>query len=312
MRWIVLFLVLLPVVLGVFGWFYASSKFDEIERVPVASVLSPAGGDGTNYLLVGSDSREAVTEAGASDPNVQAGGEAPEGQRSDTMLILRTTSDGAKLLSIPRDLFVTLPDGDEGRINGAFNDGPAALIQTIQNNLQIPVHRYVEVDFVTFSGLVDALDGITIGPEIIPCPAFDDHSGLPPIPAGPVTMDGPTALAFVRSRHYTQDCGDGPETDPTGDLGRITRQQAFLRTVMADAGASRNPFTLMDIADSVTGGLRIDDGMSLWQAIRFAWDMGRLDPVSVELPTEGFRSNAGAAVLRPVEPEAQAVLDQFR
>ena len=81
---------------------------------------------------------------------------------------------------------------------------------------------------------------------------------------------------------------------------------------MADAGASRNPFTLMEIADSVTGGLRIDDGMSLIDAIRFAWDMGRLDPVSVELPTEGFRTEGGAAVLRLVEAQAQAVLDQFR
>ena len=189
-RWIVLAAVLLPLFLGAFGWWYASSKFDEIERVPVASVLSPAGGGGTNYLLVGSDSREAVAEAGAGDPNIQPGGEAPGGQRSDTMLVLRTTSEGAQLLSIPRDLFVTLPGGSEGRINGAFNDGPVALIQTIQDNLDIPIHRYVEVDFVTFSGLVDALGGITLGADVIPCPAFDDHSGLPPIAAGPVTIDG--------------------------------------------------------------------------------------------------------------------------
>jgi LCP family protein required for cell wall assembly len=312
LRWILLFLTLLPLLLALFGWWYASSKFDEIDRVPVASVLSPEGGGGTNYLLVGSDSREAVTAAGAEDPNVQPGGEAPAGQRSDTMLVLRTTSDGAQLLSIPRDLFVTLPDGDEGRINGAFNDGPQALIQTIQSNLDIPIHRYIEVDFVTFSGLVDALDGITLSAEMVPCPAFDDHSGLSLPTAGPIVVDGQTALAYVRSRHYTQDCGDGPATDPTGDLGRITRQQAFLRTVLADAGASRNPFTLMRIADSVTSGLRIDDGMGLWDAIRFAWDMGKLDPVSVELPTDPFRTSGGAAVLELREPDADAVLARFR
>lgn len=312
LRWIFLFLTLVPLLLALFGWWYASSKFDEIARVPVSSVLSPASGDGTNYLLVGSDSREAVAQAGSDDPNVQQGGEAPGGQRSDTMLILRTSSEGAKLLSIPRDLFVTLPDGDEGRINGAFNAGPTALIQTIQSNLEIPIHRYIEVDFVTFSGLVDALDGITLSAELVPCPAFDDASGLALPTAGPIVVDGATALAFVRSRHYTQDCGDGPATDPTGDLGRITRQQAFLRTVLADAGASRNPFTLMRIADSVTSGLRIDDGMGLWDAIRFAWDMGKLDPVSVELPTEGFRTSGGAAVLGLIEEEAQPVLDQFR
>jgi len=312
LRWIVLLLTLLPLLLALFGWWYASSKFAEIDRVPVASVLSPGGGDGTNYLLVGSDSREAVSAAGSDDPNVQPGGEAPAGQRSDTMLVLRTTPDGAQLLSIPRDLFVTLPNGDEGRINGAFNDGPQALIQTIQTNLDIPIHRYIEVDFVTFAGLVDALDGITLSAEMVPCPAVDDASGLFLPSAGPVTVDGTTALAYVRSRNYTQNCGDGPRTDPTGDLGRITRQQAFLRTVLADAGASRNPLTLMRIADSVTEGLRIDDGMGLWDAIRFAWDMGKLDPVSVALPTDPFRTSAGAAVLELRQPEADAVLDQFR
>ena len=312
LRWIFLLLTLLPLLLGVFGYFYAKSKFDEIARIPVADVLSPASGDGTNYLIVGSDSREAVEQAGSDDPNVQLGGDAPIGQRSDTMLVLRVTEAGALIMSIPRDLFVTLPDGDEGRINGAFNDGPASLIQTIQSNLDIPIHRYIEVDFVSFSGLVDALDGVTLSAELVPCPASDPASGLNLPTAGPIVVDGATALSFVRSRHYTQDCGDGPQTDPTGDLGRIIRQQAFLRTVLADAGSSRNPLTLVRIADSLTGGLRIDDGMGLTEAVRFAWDMGKLDPVSVELPTFPFRTSGGAAVLGLIEDEAPAVLDQFR
>ncbi|MND02056.1 hypothetical protein D3C83_213040 [compost metagenome] len=59
-------------------------------------------------------------------------------------------------------------------------------------------------------------------------------------------------------------------------------------------------------------GLRIDDAMTLRQAIDFAWDMGKLNPESVVLPTEGFRTNDGAAVLRLVEPDAEAVLAQFR
>jgi LCP family protein required for cell wall assembly len=298
-------------VLGALGFWYASSKFNSIERVEVSSVLSPGGGGGTNYLIVGSDSRDAVVAQGGTDPNVQPNSESPSGQRSDTMLVLRTTGDGATMMSIPRDLFVTLPDGDEGRINGAYNDGPGALIQTIQSNLDIPIHRYIEVDFVTFAGLVDALGGITLGADIVPCPATDDRSGLNLPTAGPVELDGAMALAFVRSRHYTEICDGVPRTDPTGDLGRVVRQQAFLRTVLADAGNSRNPITLLRIADSLSGGLRIDDGMTLTDAVRFAWNMGKLDPVSVELPTEGFRTSGGAAVLRMIDG-SEAVLDQFR
>lgn len=312
LRWILLFFTLLPLLLVAFGWWYANSKFNEIERVPVSSVLTPTGGDGTNYLILGSDSRDAVVEQGGTDPNVQPNDESPSGQRSDTMLVLRTSGDGAKLLSIPRDLFVTLPNGSQGRINGAYNDGPAAIITTIQQNLSIPIHRYIEVDFVTFASLVDALGGITLGPEIIPCPAFDERAGLNIPTGGPVELDGATALGFVRSRHYTEVCDGVERTDPTGDLGRIVRQQAFLRTVLSDVGHSRNPFTLLRVASSLTDGLRIDDGMSLTDGIRFAWNMGKLDPESVELPVEGRRTSGGADVLDLVEDEAQPVLDQFR
>ena len=315
LRWIALFLALVPlllVALLVGGWFYANSMWNRIERVEVSSALSPASGDGTNYLIVGSDSRDAVVEQGGTDPNVQPNAEAPSGQRSDTMLILRTTPEGAVTMSIPRDLFVTLPDGDEGRINGAFNDGPAALVDTIESNLDIPIHRYVEVDFVTFGSLVDALGGVTLTEEMVPCPAFDPASGLNLTEAGPVTVDGQTALAWVRSRHYTEVCDGVERTDPTGDLGRIQRQQAFLRTVLADAGASRNPLTLMRIGSSLTEGLRIDDEMTMLEAMRFAWDMGTLDPVPVELPTFPFRTSGGAAVLGMDEELAPAALDQFR
>ena len=307
LRWIVAFLGLAPLLLLLGGWLYANHLFGEVERVPVGEVLDPIGGGGTNYLIVGSDSREVASE----DPNVQPGGEAPTGQRSDTMLVLRITPDGSRTMSIPRDLFVTdASDGSQGRINGAYAAGPANLIRTIQQNLAIPIHRYIEVDFVTFSSLVDALGGITLGPEVVPNPAVDPRSGLN-IGAGPVTLDGRMALAFVRSRNYTEIINGEERTDPTGDLGRVNRQQAFLRTVLAEAGASRNPITLLRIASSVTDGLRIDDRMSLIDAVRFAWNMGRLQPESVVLPTFDFRAG-GAAVLGIDEDLAPAALDQFR
>lgn len=312
LRWILLLFSLLPVLLLVGGWLYASALFGRIDRVDVSGALSPPGGGGTNYLIVGSDSRDAVVEQGGTDPNVQPDAEAPSGQRSDTMMILRTTADGALTMSIPRDLFVTHLDGGQGRINAAFNDGPAALIDTIEANLDIPIHRYVEVDFVTFGSLVDALGGVTLSEELVPCPVFDPASGLNLTEPGPVTVDGQQALAFVRSRQHHRVCNGVEEVDPTGDLGRIQRQQGFLRTVLAEAGASRNPITLARVGSALTNGLRIDDDMTLWQAIRFAWDMGKLDPVSVELPTFPFRTSGGAAVLGLVEDEAAAVLDQFR
>lgn len=298
-RWLVISVALLPLVLGLFAWLWATNTFSKVERVEVASVLDAAGGGGTNYLIVGSDSREAAADNGGID-----------GQRSDTLLVLRTEGDQSRIMSIPRDLFVTnAATGEEGRINGAYNQGPANVIETIRNNLAIPIHRYVEVDFVTFASMVDALGGVTID---FPNTAIDRGSGLVVSETGPVVLNGEQALAYVRSRNFTEIIDGQEVVDPTGDLGRVNRQQVFLRTVLAKAGGSRNPFTLMRVASSVTDGLRIDDAMTLTDAVRFAWNMGRLNPESVVLPVSGRTTGGGAAVLDVIEAEAPAALDQFR
>ncbi|QGG95115.1 LCP family protein [Actinomarinicola tropica] len=284
-------------------------QFQRVDRVAVGSVLSPAGGGGANYLIVGSDSREGFDP---NDPNAGAvlgEGADGSGQRSDTMLVLRTSGDGALMTSIPRDLWVTRPDGTEGRINAAYRDGPEALIRTVQQGVGIPVHHYVEVDFVTFAGLVDAVGGVTID---FPHPARDTRSGLDVPTAGPVTLDGTQALAYVRSRHYEELVDGGWRADPTGDLGRVQRQQAFLRAVMSEAGGTRNPIEVARISSALSDGLRIDDSMGFLDALRFANRMRSLDPESVEIPTFPFRTSGGAAVLGLVEPDAAAVISRFQ
>ena len=289
-RYVALGLVVVLVGVPLAGFLYATSKFNKIEKVDVGDALS-SGGSGTNYLLVGTDNRPGV-----------------DGNRSDTMLVLRTEGDGAKIMSIPRDLLVTRSDGAEGRINAAYNDGPEALVRTVQSALGIPVHRYVEINFVSFGSLVDALGGVTID---FPNPATDPKSGLNVQETGAVQLDGEQALAYVRSRTYTETINGEQKVDGTADLGRVKRQQAFLRAVLGEAGKSRNPLKLGKIADALSGGLKIDDEMSMLQALRFAWDMGKLDPVPVELPVEPTTTSGGAAVLLLKQEEAVPVLAQF-
>jgi LCP family protein required for cell wall assembly len=306
-RVIIAVAVLLPVVLLAGGLLWADATFRRIDRVHVGDLLDH-GGPATNYLIVGSDSRAGVDP---DDPNAGAivGAGAPDGQRSDTILILRIQGAGATMLSIPRDLWVTVADtGKKGRINSAYNGGARRLIETVKANLSIPVNRYIEIDFVAFAKLVDAVGGVVID---FPNPAFDDHSGLYVDHAGPVKLDGTQALAYVRSRHYTEIIDGKQHPDPTGDLGRVTRQQQFLRAVLAKAGASRNPFTLMRIATALAGGLRIDDKMGLLEAMRFAWRMGKLHPTSVPLPVDP-KTIGGAAVLTLTPGAGEDVLAQFR
>ncbi len=299
-------LPLLLVALAVGGYLYANSIFGRIERVPVSAVLTGAA-RGQNYLIVGSDSRDpaAIGEAGL-DPSVfgQDGG-----SRSDTMLVLHLGDGPARLLSIPRDLYVPIAGTDRSqKINAAYNGGPERLIRTVQESVGIPVDHYMEVDFVSFANVVDALGGVTID---FPHPASDAGSGLDVAEAGPHELDGPQALAYVRARHYSELIDGRRVTDPTADLGRVQRQQSFLRAVFAELGDSRNPFTLADAASGAAEGLRIDDGMSLTDAMRFAWRMRNLDPTSYTLPTDPDR-NASGAVLVLRHDEATAVLDQFR
>ncbi len=274
------------------GYLYADGQFDKIEKVAVGDQLAGSA-DGTNYLLVGTDNRPGV-----------------EGNRSDTMLVLRTAGGTSTMMSIPRDLLVTIPGrSGEHRINAAYNDGPAVLVRTVQESLGIPIDRYVEINFTSFGGLVDAIGGVTID---FPHPASDPKSGLNVTQTGPVELDGEQALAYVRSRTYTETIDGRTQVDATSDLGRVQRQQAFMRAVLSEAGASRNPLTMARIGRSLTKGLKVDDHMTLRDAAVFAWNMGRLDPESVVLPTTPARTSGGAAVLTLRQAEAEPVLARFR
>ncbi len=275
------------------GYLYADHVFSKIPRVAVGSHLS-SGGHGTNYLMIGSDARPGVEQ----------------GNRSDTMLVLHLGSGGAKLLSIPRDLYVTIAGtGQKAKLNAAYNGGPARLIDTVEQNFDLPINRYIEINYTAFGGVVDALGGVTIN---FPNPAHDVKSGLYVPQAGDVKLDGAQALAYVRSRAYVETIpgrGDVPQGG-LPDINRNQRQQTFLRAVLSKAGRSKNPFQLARVGNALSKGLRIDDRMTLWDAIRFAWDMGGLNPQSIPLPV--VPTTIGGQDVLQLGPDAQSVLDQFR
>jgi LCP family protein required for cell wall assembly len=303
LKWLLVICLLLPIVLIAAGLIYADIKFRQIQRVPVGSLLD-SGGSGTNILIVGSDSR-------ATEDNPTAAGDVA-GQRSDTIMVMHMGSDGPKTLSIPRDLIVTLADtGERTRINAAYNSdlggGPARLLKTVQQNLGIPINRYMEVDFVTFAGLVDAVGGVNVD---FPYPAFDTQSGLDVKQTGSVKLNGEQALAYVRSRHYTEIKEDGkPHEDPTADLGRVSRQQDFMRSVLVKVADTRNPISLLKASGKISDGLRIDDKLGFFGALRLVWSLRGLHPIPTELPVE---VNRDGATLHLQQPDASEVLADFK
>lgn len=279
-----------------------------VERLPVAGALAAEPSDGVNYLIVGSDSREGVA---ADDPNAGAilGG-GLTGERTDTIVVVNVASWGNTMMAIPRDLYVELAGtGERQRINAAIQGGPERLVQTIQNNLGIPIHHFVRVDFGGLVGLVDALGGVTID---FPYAAYDTRSGFTEVPVGSNTLDGGQALAYVRSRYFTEIIDGSAVVDGRSDLGRVERQQDFLRAVLGEVVGIRNPITLNRAAWAMADDIAIDDSLSLRDSLWLARRLGGSTPETVELPVSPSTTSGGAQVLELRTQEAQAVLDRFR
>lgn len=221
-------------------------------------------------------------------------------------------------MSFPRDLWLPLATGDTQRINAAYGQGRQVLIDTIQQNFGITINHYVEVDFTGFRRMVDAIGGV---PVYLDARYRDEQANLrEPIGPGCVTLDGETALAFSRSRHLERQDEDGDwETDPTGDLGRITRQQFLIREAIEqvmDLNPFTNPLTFTNLLDVAVESIGVDAGLSDDDLLGLAQSFDGFDPetiVNYALPTRGFRTSGGASVLELVEgPETDAILNIFR
>jgi LCP family protein required for cell wall assembly len=271
------------------------SKLGSAERVELTLADAPDGG-GANYLLIGSDTRKFAS----AEEQERFGDESDTGpQRSDTIMVLHTDPDSGRALpvSFPRDLWVDVPGRGGSRINAAFNDGPQAVIDTLAKNFDLPIHHYVEVNFQSFRDIVDSIGSI---PVYFPTAAKDDLSNLGvPFP-GCVPVDGPTALSFVRSRHLellNPDTHEWEDADEVPDLGRIGRQQAFLREVGTRAmnAALSDPFTANEIADKAVENLTIDQ------------DFGRSDVFALADGLAGSTNGIGGPESQtiPTEPDTR-------
>jgi LCP family protein required for cell wall assembly len=302
-----LMVALLVTVIGAAGVLIAARRtVNGVARVPgVAAVLSPAAANIENYLLVGSDSRA------LGDPNTGETGNVT-GNRSDTIMVMRYDKDTgeAALLSIPRDLYVTVPGHDgKRRINAAYNDGPDRLVQTVQTELGIPIHHYVEIDFSGFESLVEALGGVQV---CFLFPTRDLNTGLNITEPGCHLLDGTQALAYARSRHYEEFREGDWHEDPTSDLGRSKRQRDFVNRTLRTAldQITTNPFRAGDLIASMGTAVRVDEDMDpvgAASSLRGAVDAGLL---TYSLPVVGKTIDGNAVLL--LGDGADTVLDYFR
>jgi LCP family protein required for cell wall assembly len=306
--------VVIVATLGV-GYLTVSSILGNIHHInPFCHSCSrpPAGASGDlNILIVGSDSRAGLSKSEQKQLHV---GHDP-GKRSDTMILLHIPAGGGKavMVSLPRDSYVTIPAHKSGgqdvpaqmnKLNAAYSLGGAKLtIETVEANTGVRIDHYIEINFLGFVKMVDALGGVNI------CSAQAIHdpvhysaanggyigSGLE-LPAGTSHLDGDTALEYVRAREF----------DPAlGDLGRIQRQQKFMAAMMKKAestGVLLDLPKLYSFLKATASSLTTDSGFGTSQMFRLARSLHSMSPKNLDLLTVPLSNTAyatpvGSAVL---------------
>ncbi|MGW4477248.1 LCP family protein [Rhodococcus triatomae] len=228
----------------VWGYLRATdSGFSQVAALDLDStdVVDPGGqyGDET-YLIVGTDTRAGANAA------VGAGTEADaEGARSDTVILVNIPADRSRVVAVsfPRDLDVDLPScqawdntaaqytdeinpgGYSDKLNSAYAlGGPKCLVKVIQKMSGLKIGHFIGMDFSGFESMVNEIGGVEV---CTTTPLVDGELGTVIATPGRQTIDGVTALNYVRARKV--------DAEGNGDYGRIKRQQVFLSSLLRGA-----------------------------------------------------------------------------
>ena len=302
------------------GSFTTSGDNDNFADQPLQPVetFPPAEPAARNFLITGADNNACIDPA---SPYAGAFGDrASTGARSDTIMVWRinpVTSQVA-VLSFPRDLWVTIAGrSSEQRINVAYErDNPQRLIDTIYQNFLIEVDHYIQVDFCAFKVLVDAAGGVSIPFDF---PVRDPNTGLNVPDRGCYVFNGDHALAYVRSRklEYLTESGEWKQ-DGTSDLGRISRQQDFIRRTVDSllAAGAFNPSVIRALIQTSDDYVVVDNNLTINKQLELAGALREVDPADMtthQIETRGAMIQ-GQSVLIPQTggSNMQAILAVFR
>jgi LCP family protein required for cell wall assembly len=286
--------------------------------------------DADNILLVGVDSRTDA-QGNPLPPAVQrllSSGPDSGVLNSDTIILLHVPKGGgaAVAFSIPRDSYVDIPGYHRDKINAAYpatkalaaqqlvaegvknpqqvetessQKGRSTLIQTVEDLTGLHVDHYAEINLLGFYNLTEAIGGVDV---CLKAPVNEPLSGAR-FRAGPQTISGAAALAFVRQRHEL----------PEGDLSRIRRQQVFLAAVadkILSSGTLTNPSKLRSLIDAAQQALVIDSGWNLLTFAQQASDIAAGNLEFLTIPTSGTESNSRGDVVLVDPAEVKAFVDQ--
>jgi len=274
--------VLILLVLGVFV--YADFSLKRTDALQDYGGR-PAAGAGSNWLMVGSDSRDGLTDAQKQE--LATGSDS--GSRTDTILVLHVPSSGQPtLVSLLRDSYVDIPGHGKNKLNAAFAYGGAPLLQqTVEGATGLHIDHYMEIGFAGFANVVDNIGGVNM---CIDKAMVDPKAGLNLQP-GCQDLTGAQALGYVRTR-----------ATPAADLDRVVHQRQFLSAVVSKAtspGVMFNPFRVFPLASSVPGALTVNNGDHIWNLASLAFSLASKDLVTTTVPISSTPtiSGVGSVVL---------------
>ncbi len=238
-------------------------------------------GEEVNMLLLGSDS---------GDSQVPVPG-AATGRRSAAIMLMHIPADreNVYVMSIMRDLWTQIPGHGMHKINAAFSLGGIPLaVQTVEGLFDERIDHVISVDFAGFKDLTNALGGVQV--EV---PQTFTTSGPEPetFTKGPATLDGESALKFVRER----------KAFATGGYQRVANQQLFVKSVMEqflDSNMLAKPVRVHGIVSDFSPYLRMDEGLDAGTVAGLALSLRDLETTDVELftlPTNGLGTSPGGA-----------------
>ncbi|WP_232320312.1 LCP family protein [Rhodococcus sp. WMMA185] len=274
----ILFLLLILVLAG--ATYYLDTTLNRIDAL-AAYPGRIADTPGTNWLLVGSDSREGLTPE--QEQELSTGGDTGGG-RTDTIMIVHVPSGSgpATMVSIPRDSYVPIPGYGQDKINAAFAfGGPQLLVQTVEEATGLHMDHYAEIGFDGFAGMVDAIGGVQM---CLDNPIDDPLAGINLGP-GCQELSGTQALGFVRSR-----------ATALADIDRMDNQRMFMSALMTKVASPEtwlNPFRVWPLITGIAASLSVDERDHIWNLAALAWAL-RGDMVTTTVPIASFQDVAGS------------------
>lgn len=291
MLWVLAIFLVFTLVLTL----WADSKLNRVEATPEEQISDTAG---TNWLLVGSDSRQGLSEEEIAELGV--GGDIGVG-RTDTVMLLHIPLTGsARLVSLPRDSYVEVPGYGMDKLNSAFTyGGPQLLTETVEGATGLQVDHYAEIGMGGLASIVNSTGGIEM---CVDEPINDPLAGLD-VQAGCQEFDGATALGYVRTR-----------ATALGDLDRVERQREFFAALLdkvTSPSTLLNPFRLVPLISDTASTFTVGKGDHVWHLARVALAM-RSGVETETVPFSGFADYAVGNVVIWDDAAAEELFSSMR